>query len=248
VATEHIEAAWKALRRNPIPVMLGELLVVFTVLFIMFLCLIPLIAVTAAADFPQDPQQAITAVFAHKGALAAAAGGFIIAIFLGSALSGGLVGMFAQALRGKTRLGVILDVAKKHWLSFIGVQLLELVLVCLAFSVLFFPLLLLGQIGIWVGIAFGLLAMLVMAVLLVYAPMAVAVNGLNAIDAVKRSIQVGRANFWPTLAILAIFLVLNMVTEFVPVIGGLVGILVLAPLQVLSFTSLYLKRGQTRRK
>jgi hypothetical protein len=156
--------------------------------------------------------------------------------------------MFAQALRGKTRLGVILDVARKHWLSFIGVQLLELVLVCLAFSVLFFPLLLLGQIGIWIGIAFGLLAMLVMAVLLVYAPMAVAVNGLNAIDAVKRSIQVGRANFWPTLAILAIFLVLNMVTEFVPVIGGLVGILVLAPLQVLSFTSLYLKRGQTRRK
>jgi MFS family permease len=248
VATEHIEAAWKALRRNPIPVMLGELLVVAIVLFIMFLCMMPLIAVMAAVDFPQDPQQAVPVLLAHKVALAAAAGGFIIAVFLGSALSGGLVGMFAKALRGKTRLGIILDVARKHWLSFIGVQLIELVLVCLAFLVFFLPFLLFGTFWIVVGLILATIAMMVMAVLLVYAPMAVAVNGLNAMDAVRRSIQVGRANFWSTLAMLAIFVVLNMVTGFVPIIGGLIGILVLAPLQVLSFTSLYLKRGQTRRK
>jgi hypothetical protein len=248
VVTQHIEAAWKALRRNPIPVMLGELLVVVTVLFIMFLGLMPLIAVMASANFPQDPQQAIPAIFAQTGALYAAVGGFVIAIFLGAALGGGLVGMFAQALKGRTRLGIILDVARKHWLSFIGVQLIELLLVCLAFSVFFFPLLLLGQLGVWVGIMLGVLAVLVMGILLVYAPMAVAVNGLNAMDAVKRSIQVGRANFWPTLAILIIFVVLNMVTAFVPVIGDLIGILVLAPLQLLTFTSLYLKRGQTRRR
>lgn len=248
MATEHIEAAWKALRRNPIPVMLGELLVVFVVLLIMFLGIVPLIGVVATADFTQGGQQAVTAILAHKGALAAAAVGLILSILLGAALSGGLVGMFAQALKGRTRLGVILDVAKKHWLSFIGVQLLELLLVCLAFFILFLPLLLLGPVGVWVGISFGLIAMLVMSVLLVYAPMAVAVSGLNAIDAVTRSINVGMANFWSTLAIFAIFVVLNMVLSFVPAIGGLVSIVVLAPLQLLTFTSLYLKRGQTRRK
>jgi hypothetical protein len=228
--------------------MLGELLVIIAVMLVMLLGFMPLLAILISSGFKQDPQAAIPVILSHMGAVYAAIGGFILAVIIGGALGGGLVGMFAKALKGKTRLGVILDVARKHWLSFIGVQLIELVIICLAFFVPFLVLMLMGPIGVVLGLLLGLLAVIVMGILLVYAPMAVAINGMKAMDAVRYSIRVGRASFWKILTINVIFMVVNMVVGVIPVIGSLVAMLVLAPMQVLSLTSLYLKRGQTKRR
>jgi len=182
------------------------------------------------------------------------------AVLVGMALRGGFTALLIQALRKKkVSYKLMFSVARARWKTFIAADIIKTLIAFLIVAGLLGPGLLLMLAGDQIlgalALVFGLLilipVMLLFGVLFSFIFIAIVVNKLDAIPAIKASIRFGWKNFWTALLIIIIFFVLSFIVGMlnaVTYIGGTILIyFFVTPLQMLSFAALYLGRKKSRR-
>lgn len=260
-----ISRAWETYKKNWLSICIAILLIGIIEGVIIGIGLMPLFLVifSMLASGISGPE-AFSMILAQWQSLifsiAFAAVFFTIALLVGVALRGGLTGMFIHALRKKkVSYSTFFPIARARWKSFIGVGLITGLITILFMAVFLGPGFLLmlagdtvgGVIALIVGVLIFIPVAIIIGVLFAFAYIAVIVNKLGAIPAIKASVRFGMRNFWATLAIIVIFTVLSVLASMLDlvtyVLGSILIYFAIVPLQILSLAALYLGRKKGRR-
>lgn len=153
----------------------------------------------------------------------------VIAGLIGIVLEAGIIKMTAEALVGKTSWRTMFITARKRALPAIVAAVLVSII-----------LLLIGLIPIA-----GVIIIFLLLPLFVFAMQAVVIDNLGGVDAVKRSIAVGKANYLTVLALVLLSALLGLIT-LIPIIGFVIYIFVLMPIIWATFTAFYQAKKRRR--
>lgn len=160
---------------------------------------------------------------------------FFILTFLACVLIEGMyisIGKQA-ALNKKPDLGVAYKEAKSRYLSLLGADIIAGLMALLAALILislFIAARGLGVVHITLAVIGVLLIVILgftLAALFFMVPAAVIIEGRSALESVKRSIQIGTANFWSIILLILIFLGLRIILGLigiVPILGWVIAI------------------------
>jgi len=88
----------------------------------------------------------------------------------------------------------------------------------------------------------GIIATLLIAPLFLFINQAIVINNSKAINSIKKSIKIGKKNYFQVLALMIIFALLGVASGLIPYIGTILNLFLIAPLGILSYTALYLRR------
>jgi hypothetical protein len=139
---------------------------------------------------------------------------FVVFGLVGLLVSGAMVN---QSANPKSRIGASYDVAKKRYLSLLGVVVVELAAtgVVVGAGLALFALAALGPVAVVAGMALGIIVMIagIVCILLSFALAAqsVIVGGKRSMDALRESYRIFRAVPWPLIATLLLIGVVGYV-------------------------------------
>jgi hypothetical protein len=153
----------------------------------------------------------------------------VIAGLIGIVLEAGIIKMTAEALVGKTSWRTMFITARKRALPAIVAAVLVSII-----------LLLIGLIPIA-----GVIIIFLLLPLFVFAMQAVVIDNLGGVDAVRRSIVVGKANYLTVLALVLLSALLGLIT-LIPIIGFVIYLFVLMPIIWATFTAFYQAKKRRR--
>lgn len=250
---EHFKKAWSAYRKNFCDLVGANLIALVILYFFMIsavlVAIIPVIgSIAQAQTFTMDTvinyllssglgYLAIAAVIAVMG--------FAIYIILSTAL----IRVAGDAVKGRAHWRDMFKVARARWLSILGVSILTTVLSLLCFA----PMLLLLVAGLaqsaWLTVLLAIsagIAGFLLAILFVFAPYAVVLDGVNAVTGLRKSIAFVRKSYFEVLLLFVLLAFIAIVASFVltliPFLGGALTTVLITPYILLVLTSYYKKR------
>ncbi|MBI5061840.1 MAG: hypothetical protein HZB67_06040 [Candidatus Aenigmarchaeota archaeon] len=258
MVSEYIEKAWAAYKKNFWTIISAKILefVIVGIVLLVFLA-------TAFAMFLPNLMTAMTSgttnlqvimllLFSSIPALIMAIIGVVITVILFIEFEAGMVGIYADSLKGKARLETLFSVMKEKFWSVLGANLLVMLISLLLACIFIFPALLLLAVSLMIGIpvlVIGIIVVLLVVVLFSVVNQAIVIDGNSAAAALEKSVKVIKANYLSAIALILIFFVINMVLQIIGMAPMLmipmliIVLLVVAPLQMISFTALYLEKS-----
>jgi len=249
MVVEHIEKAWKAYRKNFWQI-IGATILYFTIVIGVFIIsFIPLLfsGLLTVSEFMTSAQfrfntNLVTSIFIFFV-------GLITAMILSIVLYGGLVGVYADALKGKAEFQKMFEVARKKFFTIFGANALAgiilagIFLIAFAISAAFS---LVSYTIFFVFFILGLIIAFLLSLLFSLVNQAIIVDNKKAIDSVKKSIDVVKSNYLQFLALTIIFGVIWIIISFVPLLGFIVNLLVVVPVSGIAYTAFYLAKRKKR--
>ena len=242
----YVKQAFDAYKRNFTQVIAAMLIPMLVVLGLIVIAMAPLgfTVLNSIMKGTVDADALVSLLLQSTTSLIFAGVFFVIAMIAGVALSVGITKVYADALRGKANYRAMFPIAREKWQSAVGASVV-IMLVFIA-SVLVTGL---------IAAANALLGTVLLTVVIVYLiasfayiNVSIAVSNLKAVDAVKNSVNFTKQNFWPTIFLIAGFLIINTALDYVPVVGSLIDFFILGPVFSLSLIALYLGRISSRTK
>jgi hypothetical protein len=260
MVTEYISQSLDAYKKNFWQIVGGLILILFISIGIIIVSGLPLLA--SFIQYYSGISSPTAATFANfilgSGAQTAVFVAGIIAASLASfALNAGYVKMLADALKGKAEINTIFSVARKKFWTIIGANIIAgLIVLALALVLLAPPVISVASALSAVSNGSATLAVLgslswffagliifVLAVLpFTLVEQAVVIGNYNAVDSVKKSFSVVKENYLQLLLLIIILVVISFIVSLVPAVGDLIGIFVVTPLTLLSYTVFYLAK------
>jgi hypothetical protein len=245
VVTEHIEKSWKAYKRSFWTIIGAVLLVLIIPIVIILLALLPFrsaIAEAVAAN-SADPVLQVLGV----GNVMFAGIFLLFGMIVSVVLHAGLVKLYAESLRRRASLKTVFSTAKEKFWTILGANALGMLISLIIFAAALGPgflLLIATEYGFLSAslIAIGVVAAILVTLLFLFINQAVVIDNHPAVAAVKKSIRVVRANYLPVLILIIIFTAISILVSFVPYVSAPIDILLISPLYIISYTSLYLAR------
>lgn len=243
MVVEHIQKAWKTYTKNFWQVVGATILFLVLVVGVVMIGFIPIlfsgllpISKTLTGQF-QLTSEIIVSLFIFFVAIIAAA---ILAVALG----GGLVGVYNEALKGKAKIQIMLDIARKKFFTLLGANILAAAIII----ALYISVALATALINFMLFVVGIIAVLLIAILFSLVNQAVVIDNKKAVDAVKTSVKVVKANYLQFLAIVIILAVISVIVSFVPVLGFLLGWLIVSPVSGIAYTSFYLAKRKIKKR
>jgi hypothetical protein len=181
-----------------------------------------------------DPQVVGEFFVNNAGSLGFMFFAFIVAGLVSTALQGGYVKMCADALKGKTRVQTMIDVAKKKWETIIFARIVAGI-IGFVVIVLSIP-----TIVLIIPVAIAI------SVLFMFIEQAIVIDNKKAIDAIKHSYHFGKNNFFEIFGLSILIFAITLVAGMIPLLGTLINLLIIGPVTHLAFTKLYLARRKKR--
>jgi len=260
MATEHISAAWKAYKRNLWDIIASVIVMGIIVAVPLLIAFVPLlfaignsITTVGLLSSPTTFNQVlISALVSNIPVLILTVIFFIIAMLVAMALNAGFTKVIYDSLKGRARVDTMINVARKKFWTIIGANLLVTALALLAFMVIVVPIALVSfvaTLNVAVSTIFFILGTIVWILIVItfgFVDQAIVIDNFTAVDAVKHSVKVVRKNYLDLLALILVFFFINIVLLFIPIVGSIVISFVTAPLAILAYTSLYVKRKRSR--
>lgn len=255
MATEFVSQAWNAYKKN-FWQLIGAMALYIAIIFVLALVLlVPLFM----AFIPSTSIESQITIESMSGSqtksglypalnpyMIAAAGAVIIVMMLAMiALRAGFVRVCADALRGKANLGTMFSVARKKFRTIIAANLLVLLLLLpLYLLALLMALLVSGAapLAFFTYFIILLIPIALIAILFSLVDQSVVVGDCRAVEAVKKSLSIIKANYLQFLGLIIIIAAISMLVSFVPIIGSLISIFLVAPIADLSYTAFYLHK------
>jgi len=241
---EYIQKSWEVYKENAMSFILAELIILIVAGIIALIGIGIIfgsvgISTLMKMTSSQNMLSRMASVVPLLVNLSVASIFFIITGLVWTFLKTGIYGMAAQALRGKTKVETMFNVAKNKGLTGILACVIVGILALLMFSILvvglgiIFPLS-----GVIIGmIIFGLLMMLFSLIF-----PGVILDNLNAINSIKVSVSIVKKNYIEMLSLLLVYLVLSIVIIFIPILGPLIVNFVVSPMLYISLLIFYKKR------
>jgi len=253
---EHIEKSWKAYRKNFWPIITAMILQ-FILAGIPFLIgVLPWIFIYLSSG----SVGITTLLLSNLGVFSFSVIMFIIGFLISIALTGGLVRMFYEALRGKTKYETMLKTAKEKFWTIIGANSLYILIFIVLFIAVFFPLFALTGLSTFSGgssfamlitilliVGLGSILLVLISIFFVFINQAIVIDNLNAIDSIGKSFEVSKKSYLTILGLMIIFILIDSaLTTLFSFFGSVLEIFVVSPLLLLSYTSVYLKNRRKK--
>lgn len=253
MVSEFIENAWNAFKRN-FWTILGARIIEFVILGVVALIFFALAMVlfipgliAALAGGTLTSGAIIALILQSIPAIIVAVIGLIVVIILAVEFEAGLIGIYADSLKGKAKIETMFDVMKKKFWSVLGANLLVLVILLILVGVLVLPFAALMVVSplMLAPMVVGLIIVALISLLFILVNQAIVVGNTSAIGAIEQSVGIVKRNYLPALAIYLIFLVINLILMAIgitPVLSAIMLIIILlvvAPLQMTAFTAFY---------
>lgn len=254
MVTEFISQAWNAYRKN-FWQLIGAMALYIAIIFVLALVLlVPMfMAFTPSTSIEsQITIESISGTQVKDGMypalnpymIAAAGAVVLIMLLVMIALRAGFVRVCADALRGKATLGTMFSVARKKFWTVVAANLLVLLLLAPLYILALLAAVLLAGTSYIMLISFFVLLIPIALIALLFSlvDQAVVVSDFRAVEAVKKSVSIIKANYLQFLGLIIIVALISMVVSFVPIIGSLISIFLVAPIADLSYTAFYLHK------
>jgi hypothetical protein len=171
-----------------------------------------------------------------------------LAVFLSCFLLSGSIGIANEIAKGKkAKFRDMTDYGKRFWLPYLGTSVLIVLIMIFALIIgasVFLAVSMIGLSDIAVSIATAIFALLVLlfAVLLVPATSLLIVQNSKPVEAIKMSFKLSKRNYMPLLGLILLLVVINIFINLIPSVGGIIGFLILNPIQTLSIVLFVIDR------
>ncbi len=249
MVVEHIEKAWKAYTKNLWQVVGATLLMLVLVVGVVLIGAVPLLfsglltisEVLTAAQL-QLSASLVASIFIFFIAIIAAA---ILAIVLG----GGLIAVYADALRGRAELQTMFSVARKKFFRILGANVLAGLIIIGIYIMVFALSAAFSLISSVLFLAFFILSFIAAAlisILFSFVNQAVIIDNRKAVDSVKTSVKVVKLNYLQFLALTIVLAVMSVVVSFIPYLGFIINPFVVSPVSGIAYTAFYLAKRKSR--
>ncbi len=237
---EYIRRAWKIYTKN-----LTSFLEAGLVMFAVFLLvLFSAVSFFFMYEYPLYEEALPAEVVAERLAMVAL---FFASLFILFLLQLGLYGMGMESLRKRTKLKTMFTTIRKYFLRYIAASVAVLLFYLGAFALTFLALAPFSHaIGAEVsGIVVAVVAVLLSVFfVLVYPAIA---DGKGVSEALALSFDAAKKNYLELLALLLFFGALQILVNFITLIGILLSYFVITPLAVVTFSLYYKKKCGKRR-
>ncbi len=249
MVTEFIGKAWKAYTKNFWQVVGATVLLLVLVAGVVLVGVVPLLfsglltisEVLTAAQF-QLSTGLVASIFIFFAAI-------IAAMILSVALGGGLVAVYADALRGKAKFQTMFSVARKKFFRILGANALAGLIIIGIYIMAFALSAAFSLISSALFLAFFILSFIAAAlisILFSFVNQAVIIDNRKAVDSVKTSVRVIKSNYLQFLALIIVLSVITIIISFVPILGFVLNWLVVGPVSGIAYTAFYLAKRKRR--
>ncbi len=255
---EYLEKAWKAYTKNIWKFILAIIILYVIMGILMIIGIIPLFYLGYTGGLSET-------LPTNLAFLGFAIIMFIIAIVVSVVLGAGIIKMAEEALKGKTKVKTMFTTAKKKFWSLIGAAILVLIITGIIFLIflspvfLYFGTLSLTDMGTGIepvlGIAGGILLMFILmipAILLTlffqFVFQSVVIDNKRAIESIRHSIAVVKQCYFQLLGLVILFILISIPFMIIPYLGTILLVLLISPLQMISYTALYLSNRKIKKK
>jgi len=251
---DFIAKAWDAYKKNFWTILAAKILefVIVGVVGLIFLAVAILMFVpglmSALSSGTITTQVLVSLLLGSIPSIIIAVVGIIVVVILFIEFEAGLVGMYAESLKGRTEIGTMFSTMRKKFWSILGVNILVLLIALLLVAVLILPAVLFLALSPILGILVLMIAIIIVVLIMLFFNLvnqSVVVGNKSAGQALEQSFSVVKANYLSILALVIIFIVISMVVMLIGMVPFLyipmllVNLLAIAPLQMLSFTAFY---------
>lgn len=220
--------------------------VMLPAILIISVIIVGLTGVAAGAEITQEMITAIVPLMIIMPSFLITAFIAVIAvIFISCFFSAGSLGMaYDIANNKKTSIKSMMDYGKKFWWRYVGVSLLILLIVLGLLIVILpvaLPLMTMDASTIKQNIPLLVLVCIIAAAFLLFlflfilSPYMLIIKNTGAKGAIKNSFVFVRKNLGQTLLLAITLLAIVIVIDYIPIIGSLVNLFVIAPVQVIAF-------------
>ncbi len=271
MVSEFIEKAWNAYKRNFWTILGARILefvivgvvalIILAIAFAMFLQnLMTIIGSGMTKDcMTKDcmlngasSQVWIKLLLSSIPAILVAVIGIAIALILFVEFEAGLVKIYADSLKGKAKLDDLFYALKNKFWSVLGANLMVLLIALVLVAVLIFPAVILMVVSPLAGIPLlliGIIIIFLVMLLFFVVNQAIVLGNKGAAESIDVSIRTIKANYFSALALALIFFAINLILQLMGIspfliIPMLISLLVVAPLQMISFTAFYNENKQ----
>ena len=249
ITFKYVEKAWESYRRNWKVMVSGIFLVSAITVALFFIGVAPAMVSYLAGNYTSVSEF----IAAELGTVLFSGAVMLAALFVSMTLNGGLVRLSADALKGKPNIKILWQAARNKWKPLVSAG----VIIGLSLSVIFFGLALVAYQFDAAGSAassgaflvIDIAAVLVFALLVTFVNQEIVIGNKESVQAIMGSMRFVRRHFISVIALFVIFMLLGFSAAWldavVPLLGTLISVLVVAPLQILAFTHFYLtNRGR----
>ncbi len=249
--TEYVGNAWAAYKRNFSSIIFAHLLMLLITSMVAVAGLLPLISKfpTLIGGGPESLRTALIAIVQQSlPTVLFTLLMIIVAFFLMSVLSGGLIRMYYEALKGKTKINTMLRTAKEKFFTIILADILVILLFgvgTMVFVMIIAALIIAIPAFLVLGVLLAILGILGISVLALFVTLfmqPIVIDNKGPWDSIRASYRIVRKNFTEFLGLVIVFAITAIVVSAIPFIGFLINLFLIAPVQLLSYTAFYLKR------
>ncbi|MFZ3077415.1 MAG: hypothetical protein WA139_03110 [Candidatus Aenigmatarchaeota archaeon] len=263
MVTRYLSESWDAYKRNFWQIVGGLLIITLVMSGIIIVSALPIVAkLIGYLSASSNVQSALFQFLMDGGVQFSAAllvAGVIVALIISTALEAGFVRMLADALKGKAEIGVMISTAREKFWTIIGANVLAGVARFALFLVFIFPpfmaimyesvynlsnYLYAPDIGTMLWFYGGLVIYMLLVLPFTLVNQAVVVGNHNAVDSVKKSFSVVKANYLQFLGLTVLVSLIAMLVAIVPVLGSLANFFVVTPVAALAYTAFYLAKAR----
>lgn len=245
MAIRFISSAWGAYRKNFLAIISANIILLAVVLAIFFAGLMPLISSGMAAY--AEGKIVPTQLFALTGSVLFFLGAIVVASVAALVLRTGIIGIYADALKGrKAEMETMFSLAKEKFWTAIGSSAIVCTIVIAIGLALIVPtaIILAGNIAAaTLALLVEVIALVLFALLFSLRSPAIVVGNLNAVDSVKSSYAIVKANYLEFLSLTLILVVISIIVSVLPVLGVILSIFLVQPLMDASYTAFYMEKA-----
>ncbi len=174
---------------------------------------------------------------------------FLVLIYAYSFLVSGAIGMAVEVSnKKKPSLSTLLKTGKKFWARFFGVTILLLLITLIPFFLLVFigntlvqNLPVAAQLITLISITFIVVLLFVFVML---SPYFLIMKNIGIFAALKESLNFAKKRYADLLLITLIFVILEIIVNLIPFVGQIINLLIIAPIQTLTFALFITNKGK----
>lgn len=253
MVTDYIKKAYSTYKRNFSQIMIAIILFIAIVGILIFGAVLSVSFLSKTCDVPQT-RIILSFIFSFCTIFG------IVFIFV---LSAGLIKMYATALRRKTDFRIMFRVARQKFCTILGANILALIIIAGILFMLMTPsfiilLITMSRTIFLFSFLITLVPFALIVILFTFVNQAVVIDDNDAVNAVKKSINVIKKNYLPFLTLILMFVALSVLTSVffyytkVPtvrwtvylssILNFIVNWLIIYPIAEISYTLFYIKK------
>jgi len=248
MCVEFIERAWNAYKRNFWQIVCAIILIYGILIGLAIVCFMPLFgAILLSINIGVgNVQNILIQAITNPLVLFLTSLGLLVICIAGAELGAGLTKLYADALKGRVNIEAMFFIIKKKFWTILLANFLRGLIIIGVFALLLSPYLIflltksyyISAFFLIVGVASAFLLSLLFSLV----NQAVVIDNFNAIESIKKSVEIIKSNYLQFLVLFSILMVLSLITSFLEWVGMLINLFLITPITMLSFTSFYLEK------